>query len=90
MRISNLRLEDSPVGRRAAAQVIWEQAKRPTETLFFDVGGPWADRLQLRPEAFVLACLPFAFWCGRGGAHRRCWTRGCAALWSAIGKLTRL
>lgn len=28
--------------------------------------------------------------CGRGGAHRRCWTRGCAALWSAIGKLTRL
>jgi hypothetical protein len=64
MRITNLRLEDSPGGRRAAAQVIWEQAKRPTETLFFEVAGPWADRLQLRPEAFVLACLPSAFWCG--------------------------
>ena len=63
MRITNLRLEDLPGGRGAAAQVIWEQAKRPAETLFFDVGGPWADRLQLRREAFVLACLPSAFWC---------------------------
>ena len=64
MRITELRLEDIPGGRRAAAQVVWEQTKRPTETLFFDVGAPWTERLQLQPEAFVLACLPFAFWCG--------------------------
>jgi len=64
MRIIDLRLSARSGRCRAAAQVIWEQANRPTETLFFEVSGPWADRLQLQPEAFVLACLPFAFWCG--------------------------
>ncbi|MEB3350655.1 MAG: hypothetical protein VKO00_11640 [Cyanobacteriota bacterium] len=88
MRITNLRLEDSPGGRRASALVIWEQAKCPTETLFFDVGGPWADRLRLQPEAFVLACLPSAFWCG----ERRLWIEAalCPRLAQGLRQLIHL
>ncbi|MEB3354613.1 MAG: hypothetical protein VKM34_10340 [Cyanobacteriota bacterium] len=88
MRITNLRLEDLPGGRRAAAQVIWEQAKRPAETLSFDVGGPWADRLQLRPEAFVLACLPSAFWCGE--RRLRIDAALCPRLGQGLRQLTQL
>lgn len=64
MRITDLKLEERPNGRRASARVIWEQADRPTDTLFFDLDHPWADLLQPQPEAFALACLPLAFWSG--------------------------
>ena len=64
MRVTDLRLEERPGGKRAVARVIWEQVDRRDDTLFFEVDGPWADLLQPQPEAFTLACLPFALWRG--------------------------
>lgn len=72
MRITDLKLEERPDGRRASARVIWEQTDRPADTLFFEVERPWADLLLPQPEAFALACLPFAFWSG----ERTLWIEG--------------
>ena len=64
MRIENLRVEELPGRRRVATDVIWENADRPAQTLYFETRYPHAADLQASPDAFVLACLPFAAWWG--------------------------
>jgi hypothetical protein len=64
VRIENLRSGELPGRRRVAADVIWESADRPSQTLYFEARYPHAADLQPSPDAFALACLPFAAWWG--------------------------
>jgi len=64
MRIENLRTEDAGEYRRIVADVHWESAPHPAQTLYFAVPHPFAADLQPSPDAFMLACLPFAVWWG--------------------------
>ncbi len=88
MRIIDLRLEERDGGRRALATVIWERAARPPDTLFFEVGRDVAELLLPRPEAFALACLPFALWNGERRLHIEATL--CPRLRDGLGQLVQL
>lgn len=64
MRIENLRTEEAGEHRRIVADVLWESAPHPAQTLYFSAPYPFAADLQPSPDAFMLACLPFAVWWG--------------------------
>jgi hypothetical protein len=64
MRLENLRTEERADARRVTADVVWETANRPSQTLYFETPYPAAADLQPSPEAFLLASLPFAVWWG--------------------------
>lgn len=71
-----------------AADVLWEQADRAPQTLFFELNGSWAQCLQPQPEAFALACLPYAFWCG----EQRLWIDAalCPRLREGLKRLSQI
>jgi hypothetical protein len=64
VRIENLRTEERSDGRRVAADIVWETADRPWQTLYFEARYPHAADLHPSPDAFALASLPFAVWWG--------------------------
>jgi hypothetical protein len=64
MRLEKLRVEERADSRRVAADVIWENTDRVPQTLYFEAPYPVAADLQPSPDAFALACLPFASWWG--------------------------
>lgn len=64
MRITRPELQPIPGGVRVCAEITWEQASRPAQRLHFDVPEPFAQDVQAEPNAFVVACLPFALWLG--------------------------
>ncbi len=64
MRISRPDLMPVAGGVRVSAEIIWEEARRPPQRLHFDVPEPFAQDVCAEPNAFVVACLPFAMWLG--------------------------
>lgn len=64
MKIDAPVLEAIPGGVRVRADITWEVAARPVQTLHFDVPARFAHDLKAEPNAFVVACLPFAMWLG--------------------------
>jgi hypothetical protein len=64
MQIRNLKAEEVEDGRRISANIVWESAARPPQTLYFETPYPFAADLQPSPDAFILASLPSAIWWG--------------------------
>lgn len=64
MRLEGLRAEAAGDRRRVVADVVWESTGLSPQPLYFEVPRPVGDDLEPAPEAFVLACLPFAVWLG--------------------------
>jgi hypothetical protein len=56
MRIVDLRREARPECARVSATVIWEQAPRAPEEVWFECRGPASGDLAPSPDAFLLAC----------------------------------
>ena len=57
MRISALRRERSNGRARVAADVVWEDADRPSRTVCFETDEGLADALSPSPDAFVTGCI---------------------------------
>jgi hypothetical protein len=64
MRIRDLKAEEVEGGRRISANIVWEAAARPPQTLYFETPYPFAADLNPSPDAFMLAMLPAAVWSG--------------------------
>jgi hypothetical protein len=85
VRLEGLRREAAGGRVRAVADVVWEQAGLPAQSLRFEVDEALAGDLEPSPEAFALAALPAAVWRG----ERRLWVDGSLCPRFASG-LTRL
>lgn len=57
MRVENLRLEKSGDRLKAVATVIWEDADRPRQEIYFETAEPFAKDLSPNPHSFLVACL---------------------------------
>lgn len=57
MKISDLRLEPTPGGRRVTARVEWEDSERPALDVFFETEAACAGDLAPSPDAFLTACF---------------------------------
>lgn len=55
MRLEDLRVEPTDRGARAAATVVWEDARRPTQTLVFEAEAADADGLGAGASSFLTA-----------------------------------
>lgn len=64
MRIERLRREVADGRVRVAADVVWEDAARPPDVVFFETPERFGADLEASPEAFALAALPAAAWRG--------------------------
>jgi hypothetical protein len=84
MRLEELRHEVREGRARASAEVVWEDAGRAPQTLFFETPERFANDLAPSVDAFVLAALPAAVWCG----ERRLRVAGalCPQLASGLGR----
>ena len=57
MIITDMQLTDTAGGRRASAEVIWEDNERPSQEIFFEVEKPFAAWITANPHAFLAATL---------------------------------
>jgi hypothetical protein len=85
VRLERLRRESENGRVRAVADVVWEQAGLPAQSLRFEVAEALGADLEPSPEAFALAALPAAVWRG----ERRLWIDGslCPHLASNLSRL---
>ncbi len=88
MRLESVREERADGWYRVAADVIWEDCRRPRQTLAIETTEPFARDLAPSPDAFLTALFPLAQWSG----ERRVLVEGrvCSRLRDGVGAATQL
>lgn len=88
MRIEELRVRDTPTGRRACATLVAEAGDRAARTLWYEVDGPASRALGADPEGFLAAATAVAV--HRGEARVRLEAPVCPALVAGLTEAMRL